>query len=87
MANSDPAASGWHLDKRVPLALIITIIIQTAGAFWWAATITARVDTIEGQIEAASGRGERLTRVEATQAHISSALQRIEAKLDRLGSP
>lgn len=41
MANSEP----WHLDRRVPIALIATIAIQTLGAVWWAATIHNSVNT------------------------------------------
>jgi hypothetical protein len=29
----------WHLDKRIPIALIVTIALQTAMAVWWAAAI------------------------------------------------
>jgi len=27
-----PAAEPWHLDRRIPIALILAIIGQTAGA-------------------------------------------------------
>lgn len=48
----DPQTSHWHLDKRVPLALIVTIAIQTAAALWWAASVTFRVDgLIDNQAE------------------------------------
>ena len=33
----------WHLDKRVPIALIFAIALQTGGALWWAASIQTRV--------------------------------------------
>lgn len=36
----------WHLDKRVPVALILAIGLQTSAGIWWAATQTARVDEI-----------------------------------------
>jgi cold shock CspA family protein len=31
----------WHLDRRVPVALILTIAVQTAAAIWWAASVSA----------------------------------------------
>lgn len=37
----------WHLDKRVPLALIVAIFLQSVSAVWWAATIHAKVTVIE----------------------------------------
>lgn len=35
----------WHLDKRVPVALIFAIIIQTATAVWWVSGVSHRVDS------------------------------------------
>ena len=37
------ASENWHLDKRVPLALILTIAIQTGAALWFMATLSAQV--------------------------------------------
>lgn len=37
----------WHLDKRVPLALIGAILIQTGGAFWFASSLNERVASLE----------------------------------------
>lgn len=39
----DPAETGWHLDRRIPVALISGFIMQTAVAIWIAATISANV--------------------------------------------
>ncbi|MGB1214829.1 MAG: hypothetical protein ACPG4X_15795 [Pikeienuella sp.] len=41
----------WHLDKRVPLALIFTILGQTALAGWFAASLATRVETLERDVE------------------------------------
>ena len=39
----DPASfGGWHLDKRVPVAIIATLIMQTFGIVWWAAMTQAQ---------------------------------------------
>lgn len=37
----------WSVDKRIPLALILTLIAQSAGAIWWAAGINQRVVSLE----------------------------------------
>lgn len=26
----------WHLDRRLPVALLFTILLQTCGVVWWA---------------------------------------------------
>ena len=41
----------WHLDKRVPLALIVMIFIQSASAIWWAASVDSEMDVHQEQIQ------------------------------------
>ncbi len=81
----------WHLDKRVPVALIIAIVTQTLGIVWWAATISARVDGLQGRISEMTGYASRLARLEERQLAVADRLDRIEelqrridAKIDRL---
>jgi len=33
----------WHLDKRVPISLIIMIAVQSASAIWWASSVEAKI--------------------------------------------
>jgi len=54
----------WHLDKRVPIALILTIFIQTVGIVWWAATVTSRVDRLEEKANIAQELNNRVIRME-----------------------
>lgn len=37
----------WHLDNRIPLALIGAVLVQTGGAFWYASSINERVASLE----------------------------------------
>jgi len=81
----------WHLDKRVPVALIVTIVMQTIGIVWWAASISARVEVLERRLDEARHNQSRIVRLEANQNavyqrldRIEAASRRIEAKLDRL---
>lgn len=81
MPSPDPASNGWHLDRRVPLALIVTIIIQTAGVFWWAANITSRVEALEKGLSLRTEDHDRITRLETNQVHILEGLRRIETRI------
>ena len=59
----DPAAGAWHVDRRVPIALIVTILIQTGAAIWWASS----VNSFMGDTQKAAGALEvRVTKVEGT---------------------
>lgn len=46
----------WHLDRKVPLALIVTIIAQTMIAAWAASNIWTRVGELEHKVEIAAPR-------------------------------
>ena len=74
---------GWQVDKRVPIALIITLLIQTFGIVWWGATLTARVSNLEQTAIAASTQPERLARVETKLEGVQETLTRVDEKLER----
>ncbi len=42
----DPAAGQWHLDKRVPLALVVTLVAQSALAVWFFADMARQVENL-----------------------------------------
>jgi Tfp pilus assembly protein PilO len=76
--------TGWHLDKRVPIALVVTILIQTGGAVWWLSSINSRVSNLEEKVGAVSSQPERLVRLETQMDAMRDSMLRIERKLDRL---
>lgn len=69
----------WHLDKRVPIALIATIAIQTAGIVWFASGLYHRVETLERDAIASKNVIERDAALRAPQA---DRLTRVEVKLE-----
>lgn len=74
----------WHLDKRVPLALIITIALQSVAAIWWAATTTTRLDNLEKLMTTLATQDQRVVRLEQQAITTTESLRRIETKLDRV---
>jgi hypothetical protein len=73
----------WYLDKRVPLALILTIVIQTAGLVWWASNLTERVNSLERTQEATAPQAGRLTRVEVRLESVQSGIDEIKRLIRR----
>lgn len=75
---NDPASGNFHIDKRVPVALIVTMLVQTAGVVWWAATLQAAQAQalIDGRrIES------RVERIETQRDDMQVRVIRIEEKL------
>lgn len=77
----------WHLDKRVPIAIIFAIGVQSASIAWWAATLDSRVSYLEQEVASRDHFRDRITVVETQQRELKAGQQRIENKLDRLLSP
>lgn len=85
-------ADSWHLDKKVPLALIITVVSAIATGVWWTSAANGRIVALERSDaltmvrmdEAANTRNvmrERLARIEQQGSDNQDMLRRI---LDRL---
>lgn len=72
------ADTQWHLDKRVPLALIAALLLQTFGAAWWASSISARVESLERRVDAAAPLSDRMTRVEVKLETVQTGIEEIK---------
>jgi len=73
----------WHLDKKVPLALIMTIVCQTIVAAWGASNLWTRVGELERQMQTAAPQFERIIRLEAKVDGITGGLSEIKALINR----
>ena len=88
----------WHLDKRVPIALILSLAVQTGGMVWWAANLSRavheherRITTIEQGDVAALAEARRLAesvaRLDERMIAQTAILRRIEDALQRQAAP
>lgn len=77
----------WVLDKRIPIALIIGLIVQSAGIVWWARGQEAQDVQLNQRVtELEAGRKadrvpERLAVIEHQLREQREATTRIEARL------
>jgi hypothetical protein len=62
MSESDDGR--WHVDRRVPIATLGALLIQTAAVVWWASSLSERVNNLERQAVLTAPQADRLTRVE-----------------------
>lgn len=85
--------SHWTLDKKVPIAIIVTIALQFAGFVWYAAKQDARLGVLEVERERHEVRivsleivrgtlNDRVIRLEEQGKATYDAVRRIEQKLD-----
>ena len=75
--------SQWHLDKKIPIAIIVTLFIQTGGIIWWAASASARLDQVERAQLASSPHSDRLTRVEVKLENVERGVTEIKSLIQQ----
>lgn len=89
MADDDQTTieSKWHLDRRVPVALIVTLLGQMAVGIWWMSTLGERVNTLERaeslRAAAAPVSADRLTRVEVKIEAVQEGITEIKRLIQR----
>jgi hypothetical protein len=84
--HADLSNEAWHIEKKIPIGLIITVVAQTVGIVWFAATLTSRVSDLErvrivydNRIKEVDGRIDKA--IEA-QTKIDLRLVRVEERAD-----
>lgn len=75
-------AESWRLERKIPLALVVALIVQTGAVLLWSGRAAARIDALEVRVEAQAPVAERLARLEAQGEAARAALERIERRLD-----
>ena len=82
------ASENWHLDRRVPIALIATIAMQTGMGIWWASSMSERMSQIERRENSTSLQAQESSTRLADQAQkvavLSEAVANTNRNLERL---
>ena len=82
----------WHLDKKVPLGLILGLALNAFSLIWFASKLDSRVTTLElrdavttselaKMKENADGAKDRLIRLEDKLENILEELKKIDARM------
>lgn len=75
------AERNTSFDRTITLGLVVTVMLQTAGALIWAGATEARLTTLEAQMALTPAVAERLARLEGQSNVMAQSLSRIERRL------
>lgn len=75
--------TGWRIDRHVPVALVVTILLQTGAALIWSGAAAERLSALELRAARTDEMVERTARLEEQSNAMRASLVRIEEKLDR----
>lgn len=80
------AIEEWHLDKKVPVTIIVALVLQTLGFIYvgtaWKTEVDFRVNNLERLNDDRKSQEGRIIAVEQQLNYITDSLKRIEAKLE-----
>jgi hypothetical protein len=68
--------------KRIPVALIAALAVQTVGGLVWAGGAAARIGALEQRVAEQRLVAERLARLEEQGLAMRASLDRIEGRLE-----
>lgn len=68
--------------RKIPVALITALVVQTIGGLVWAGGAAARIATLEERVAEQRLVAERLARLEAQGEATRAAVDRIEHRLE-----
>lgn len=84
----DPAEVSWHVDRRIPAALIVTFVAglvgQTMIGVWFASKMDSRIEAVEDTLAERTSIVNRYLQTEADVRALKATTDRIENKVDRL---
>jgi hypothetical protein len=68
MENDRVYGRSWHIDRAIPLALLISITLAGGGGIvtgaWFMSGVTSDVTTLKEQVKVLSTMSERMARLE-----------------------
>lgn len=79
--------AAWHLDKKVPIAIIGALFLQTAAFIWigatWKASLDFRIEALERASDGRKSLDERIIRLEERVIGIGTLVEKIDKRLQK----
>lgn len=83
--NTNQNPEGWHLDKRVPVSIIVVLLMQFVAGLWVVAEMRKDIDVLKIQtIETRERERARDLQYAETMQHLRTDILEVNRKLDRL---
>jgi len=85
VADDENIPSGWHLDKRVPVSIILVLLFQFTGGVWIAATMNGDIAHNRQEIARVESTTRRdIARIENAMESMARASQQQAVQLGRI---
>lgn len=68
----------WHLDKRVPLAIVVALVLQTIYFTIFITKLDSRVGTLEGKVVEMSGAYKEVVEIRVHQEYLQRQMESLD---------
>jgi len=82
MADTNVNRDTWQIDKKIPVALIFTLLLQTAGFAFWMGQLSVRIDQVESENLRYSTNSDRVTRLEVRIDNLTETVRNLSSKVN-----
>lgn len=73
----------WHIDRRIPVAVLLTLSLNLGAFVWWAASSNERLNSVETFMRNQTSNSERLVRLETEIKHVRDGMLEIKSLLQQ----
>ena len=81
---NETSPSNWRIDKQIPIAVIVAMLMQTGAIIWWAAHMDSRVMVLEATSIQSSLLLDRVSRMEEKVTALKETTQAMNEKLETM---
>lgn len=79
------ATDGWHLDKRVPVSIILVLISQFVAGLWVIADMRKDIDVLKVQMmDTRTRQNEQTVQLQVYFSNVREDIKAVDTKLQRL---
>ena len=82
MADVNANRDTWQIDKKIPVALIFTLLLQTAGFAFWMGQLSVRIDQVESENLRYSTNSDRVTRLEVRIDNLAETVRNLSSRVN-----
>lgn len=79
--NEDPASKRWHIDRRIPVAVVVCLLLQLGTFVWTASAIFTRVSIHDQRLDSLE---HSLTALIPTTIEIKTKMDLMVTQFDEL---
>lgn len=76
--------NSWQIDRHIPIAVIVAILVQSGAIVWWAGKLDSRVQALEARGLEYSVLLDRVSRMEEKVTLLKETTSQMNQKLETI---